>query len=79
MTSNLGLTDRNMQGKICLKVVLKFDFRLCFNPIYKLEAMGTLLKIFMGLALVSFQKYWLLSNIKMIPYSNILGTELFLL
>ena len=33
---------------------------LSFNLIYNLEAVGALLKIFMGLALVHFQKYWLL-------------------
>ena len=33
---------------------------LSFNLIYNLEAVAALLKIFMGLALVHFQKYWLL-------------------
>jgi hypothetical protein len=27
VTSYLGLTDRNMQGRICLKVILKFGGR----------------------------------------------------
>ena len=35
--------------------------RLSFNLIYNLEAVAALLKKFMGLALVHFQKYWLLS------------------
>ena len=33
---------------------------LSFNLIYNLEAVAALLKIFMWLALVHFQKYWLL-------------------
>ena len=33
---------------------------LSFNLIYNLEAVAACLKIFMGLALVHFQKYWLL-------------------
>ena len=33
---------------------------LSFNLIYNLKAGAALLKIFMGLALVHFQKYWLL-------------------
>ena len=36
------------------------DFGRCFSLIYNLEAVAALLKIFMGLASVHFQKYWLL-------------------
>jgi len=36
--------------------------RLGFNLIYNLEAVATCLKNVMGLALVHFQKYWLLSR-----------------
>ena len=38
----------------------EFDFLLSFDIIYNLEAVAALLKIFIGLALVHFQKYWLL-------------------
>ena len=36
--------------------------RLSFNLIYNLEAVAACPKIFMGLALVHFKKYWLLSE-----------------
>ena len=36
-------------------------FESGFNPIYNLEAVEALLKIYMGLALVRFQKYLLLN------------------
>ena len=54
---------------IAIKILLKFHgnlFTTCNltanNLIYNLEAVATHLKIFMGLALVHFQKYWLLSK-----------------
>ena len=37
--------------------------RLSFNLIYNLEAVAALLKFFVGLVLVHFQKYWLLRKI----------------
>ena len=37
--------------------------RLSFNLMYNLEAVATGLKIFMGLALVHFPKYWLLCTV----------------
>ena len=39
-----------------------FPANLGFNLIYNLEAVADRPKIFMGLALVHFQKYWLLSS-----------------
>ena len=36
---------------------------LSFNLIYSLEAVVACLKIVMGVALVHFQKHWLLSNV----------------
>ena len=44
--------------------------KLSFNLIYNLEAVAALLKIFMGLALVHYQKYWLLSE-----HARLLGTS----
>ena len=38
--------------------------RLSFNLIYNLEAVAACPKIFMGLALVHFKKYWLLRHSK---------------
>merc|ERR1740129_1750094 len=49
--------------------------KLSFNSIYNLKAVGALVKIFMGLALVRFQKYWLLSNLGH-PYLNFLSDAL---
>ena len=49
--------------------------RLSFNLIYNLEAVAALLKISMGLALVHFQKYWLLSKRKNVLLQSCLDSN----
>ena len=48
---------------------------LSFNLIYNLEAVAALLKIFMGLALVHFQKYWLLRVTPMCKEDELWGLQ----
>ena len=49
---------------------------LNFNLIYNLEAVAARLKKFMGLALVYFQKYWLLNEIDLLVYNCYFATFL---
>ena len=48
---------------------------ISFNIIYNFEAVEARLKIFMGLALVHFQKYWLLSKQNLAFYESPLSSK----